>query len=375
MEQIHEELQRLAERQAAKAAAEASALEDTLERLRAAEARLAAPGAEAVAAQLARELEALAPADRAMAAYKSFHSGVSKLGKRVEKARPLDFDVVGRAPPLSEAPLRELVVLHCYRSGYLRTAAMLREHWRLQLAEAEVAALCRLHGIASALQARDLAPALRWLAERRGGTGELEFMLVRLQFFEILSQPGEAVQEEALAFAQERFPDFAASHMREIQRCMGALLWAGRLKASPYVALAGDEAWDRTIATFMEVGCEAEGLPMHSHLLVTFVAGLQFVPILAKMLAVVVSDGDWTQVGERLPAEVALPPEFTFHSLFSCPVTRDEADRDNPPVVLRCGHVILRSSLAKLTRVGGRVKCPTCPREMRAEEVEELYIG
>jgi hypothetical protein len=52
---------------------------------------------------------------------------------------------------------------------------------------------------------------------------------------------------------------------------------------------------------------------------------------------------------------------------------------DNPPVLLKCGHVmsslamnrILRSS--RLNRTG-RFKCPTCPREMTPAEVIPLQF-
>ena len=41
----------------------------------------------------------------------------------------------------------------------------------------------------------------------------------------------------------------------------------------------------------------------------------------------------------QLPVEVELGREFTFHSVFACPVARDQSTPDNPPMILPCGRV------------------------------------
>jgi len=48
--------------------------------------------------------------------------------------------------------------------------------------------------------------------------------------------------------------------------------------------------------------------------------------------------------------EIPLEPEYRFHSVFTCPVSKDQATEQNPPMVLQCGHVLVRESLTKLTK-------------------------
>ncbi|CAN0318072.1 unnamed protein product, partial [Ectocarpus fasciculatus] len=47
---------------------------------------------------------------------------------------------------------------------------------------------------------------------------------------------------------------------------------------------------------------------------------------------------------------------------------------DNPPVLLKCGHVVLRSSVSRLARNGSRFKCPTCPVEQMESETMPLTL-
>lgn len=47
--------------------------------------------------------------------------------------------------------------------------------------------------------------------------------------------------------------------------------------------------------------------------------------------------------------EVDLAPQYRYHSLFACPILRQQCTDTNPPVRLSCGHVISRDALNKLT--------------------------
>lgn len=46
--------------------------------------------------------------------------------------------------------------------------------------------------------------------------------------------------------------------------------------------------------------------------------------------------------------EIPLPAPLRFHSLFACPVSKEHATPENPPMMLTCGHAIARESFAKL---------------------------
>merc|ERR1712071_244819 len=79
--------------------------------------------------------------------------------------------------------------------------------------------------------------------------------------------------------------------------------------------------------------------------------------------------GMWNAKGE-LPIEIDAGREYRYHSIFACPILRQQGSDQNPPMKLVCGHVISRDALNKLSsgnnraiRTGSvaRLKCPYCP--------------
>lgn len=51
---------------------------------------------------------------------------------------------------------------------------------------------------------------------------------------------------------------------------------------------------------------------------------------------------------------VSLGREHAYYSVFNCPVSRQIATKDNPPVMLRCGHVITKEAMENLPRFRGK---------------------
>ena len=68
----------------------------------------------------------------------------------------------------------------------------------------------------------------------------------------------------------------------------------------------------------------------------------------------------WFRLLLTLQMEVDLGPQYRYHSLFACPILREQCSDNNPPVRLSCGHVISKDALTKLTHGNKYVHAIVC---------------
>ena len=73
---------------------------------------------------------------------------------------------------------------------------------------------------------------------------------------------------------------------------------------------------------------------------------------------------------------IILPTTITPRQVFTCPVSKEGATPDNPPMMLPCGHVLALSSITKLARGSRthRFKCPYCPAECSTAMAKQLLL-
>jgi hypothetical protein len=241
-----------------------------------------------------------------------------------------------------------------------------------------------LHQILEAINARDVRPAINWAKTKRaeleaiGST--IEFQFHKLQFSNYLRN-GQA--QEALLYARQHFGHFATKEMKEIQMLMGSLVYCGQLEFSPYANLVSGMADIDLKAQFARDYCRLLGLPQDSALYTCVTAGTLAIPTLLKAATLMKDKPDWN-TGEQLPVEIELQIDPTnpnaaahnvYHSIFSCPVSKEQSTPTNPPVRLPCGHAICKQSMERLLRQNTRrYKCPYCPSEGTAEEATQIYF-
>lgn len=128
--------------------------------------------------------------------------------------------------------------------------------------------------------------------------------------------------------------------------------------------------------------------------------GTTALPVILKLYKIVsATKTEWSQQDE-LPVELPLSDDLRFHSIFACPVSKEQATDDNPPMMMPCGHVICRESLMRLSRSSNsrygrqvlgiavyfkltdngdnrnsmRFKCPYCPSESSADQAIQVYF-
>jgi len=224
---------------------------------------------------------------------------------------------------------------------------------------------------------------IRWVNENRAFLTErrspLEFHLHRSRYLQLLRKTPTTSRTEHPAFRyhREHLLPLYTLYPAEIDRLGSYFLWVSmeRLSSCPYADLTsaslhtGLEAeFTKEYACRMQIGREA---PLK--ILNRIGGGNALVRIEKGKKVMKERKGDWTN-NDDLPVEIPLEPEYRFHSVFTCPVSKDQATEHNPPMMLQCGHVLVRESLTKLTKAQHRVKCPYCPAESYAKDALEVHF-
>lgn len=330
--------------------------------------------------------------------HRDLHSTVSKVGKAVDRNFVSDFDSTSRedvfSGPTKEHLLNEVILQHLYRQGQLEISQLLAQESGIHEYQSQKEPFLELNNILAALKNRNLEPALHWAAVNREalnsqGTSiffsqsegltqfhqksSLELRLHKLNFIDLLVKGNRL---EAIKYARSNFPVFVQGQEKEVQSLMGAVMYAGpELKLSPYSYLLDPCHWAEIEDVFLRDACALMGLAIESPLGVAVNAGCTALPALLNIKTVMQQRqvaGVW-KANDELPVEISLPPEMRFHSVFACPILRQQVSDGNPPMRLICGHVISRDALSKLT-TGHKLKCPYCPVEQNPTDARTIFF-
>jgi len=368
------------------------------------------------ALQSAREAAA-----RVAAEHRDLHSSVSKVGKVIDRNFVSDYDSTSRPDVFASADqqrmLNEVILQHFYRAGQLEIGESLAAEAGIAEEQGKKAGkepFMEMNRILEALNNKNLEPALEWTSAHRAELNDrgttaisaliamqqqnnntsaaaademssihmprssaLEFKLRRLKFIELLSSGDRT---GAIAYARLHFPPFVGSHEREVQSLMGAVMYVSghdprtRLLSSPYGHLLDDSLWHEICDLFVKDACALLGLGVESPLSVAVNAGCKTLPGLLNIKQVMQQRqvaGVWNNAKDELPIEIDLGSDCRFHSIFACPILRQQTTDSNPPMRLTCGHCISRDALSKLSS-GHKLKCPYCPVEQNPNDARQI---
>ncbi|EWC43858.1 hypothetical protein DRE_07235 [Drechslerella stenobrocha 248] len=356
-------------------------IDGCLELLMAARATIEADSSTAGATLSSLETQLKAGFDQTNDSLKEVYTGLNKYGKALDKKfKPVsmsDYDVLSTHQPL----INRAIGMHLLREGNFDIAETF-------IAEADLAATIPptlesdfrdMYRIKEALRVRDLGPAIEWAANRReqleARGSNLEFELHRLQYVVYLFGGGEDGPRKALEYSRREFLPFQQKYLTEISKLAGALLWREKMPNSPYAELLNSgAAWSAVADSFTSEFCSLLNLAAESPLYVAATAGAIALPTLLKMTSIMKEKKtEWTSRNE-LPVEIPLPDRYKFHSIFVCPVSKEQTTDLNPPMMIPCGHVLAKDSLQKLSRSGNRFKCPYCPADSLPKDAREIYL-
>ena len=246
---------------------------------------------------------------------------------------------------------------------------------------------------------RNLLPAIAWAREKSGELerrgSKLEFELAKLQFVWVFtggSNPQKPHPHAALQYARLEFSHLQSRYLKEIMHLGGAMAFVPNLAQSPYRQIFhNSDTWDYLSDMFTREFCSLLGLSAESPLYIATTAGAIALPTMLKLQTIMEKKRtEWTTqqelpvshdqfAGEILDCsisqqvEIPLPPSYRFHSIFVCPVSKEQTTDENPPMMMPCGHVIAQETMSKMSK-GTTFKCPYCPNESKPESAKKLYM-
>lgn len=219
-----------------------------------------------------------------------------------------------------------------------------------------------------------------WVAKNRTFLREraspLEFHLHRSQYIRLLLSSHPPDPLPAIEYAKTTMVPFYAENEDEFKRLTACIIYLplSKLQTSPYADLASPSLHFDLEPLFAKEYCASLGMSRQVPLrVVGDIGGGGALARIEKGRKVMRErKSEWSQADElpvSLPfsptlirtiikfavhqIEIPLPPENRYHSIFACPVSKEQSTEMNPPMMMGCGHVVTKDSLHKLSKPGG----------------------
>ncbi|CAA18380.1 GID complex ubiquitin-protein ligase E3 subunit Gid2/Rmd5 [Schizosaccharomyces pombe] len=333
---------------------------------------------------------------------KKFHTSLNRFGKTLEKKFNFDLEDI-KLHSSFESKKREIdtaLSLHFFRQGDVELAHLFCKEAGIEEPSESLHVFTLLKSIVQGIRDKDLKLPIEWASQCRGYLerkgSSLEYTLQKYRLVSNYLTTKDIMA--AIRYCRTNMAEFQKKHLADIQKTMIALFFCSRNEVlsgtndshdsihhiisnnaqlnipQEYIDVL-DLDWKSLELLFVREFCAALGMSLESPLDIVVNAGAIALPILLKMSSIMKKKHtEWTSQGE-LPVEIFLPSSYHFHSVFTCPVSKEQATEENPPMMMSCGHVIVKESLRQLSRNGSqRFKCPYCPNENVAADAIRVYF-
>lgn len=305
--------------------------------------------------------------------HKSVGAAINKFGRSIDATTCTNLgDLCAPSVRLNISKINDAIAAHLFREGLFDIANKFVEEASVVLDDRYIRPFEQLYHILTQFRSYSLTPAIQWAQQNHAlllnSNSHLEFRLHRLAYLHLLQQNRKA---EALKYAQQYFSNFQ-QHITSVRKLMTCLLYAPCLSKSPYKNLVSPSHKEDVERTLSREYCRAQGLSRDSLLVTVIRCGTKAIPMLLKASRLAPSLRE-LGMDDALPVEVEIGRDCQFHSIFTCPVSKEEAyEGNNAPMILPCGHVLSKQSITRLPRGSPRFKCPYCPMEQNAKECHEI---
>ncbi|MED6169521.1 hypothetical protein PIB30_021979 [Stylosanthes scabra] len=329
-----------------------------------------------VLTELKLKLNAIGALQQLEGSQKELNINVTKYQKLLDKLLYPDISKAYRTADYDARIVDQILANHFYHQGLFDVGDSIMKEAGEPEATALRSLFLEMHQILEAMRVKNIQPALAWISANREklvqNGSNLELRIHTLQFVELLRNGNRA---DALKYARTYLARFASLHENEFQKLMGCLLYSGRVENSPYPELVSPSNWNEITEELNRQFCTLFGQSYKSPLSVAMAAGFEGLPTLLKLANVMAAKKHEWQSMKQLPVPLELGKEFHFHSIFVCPVSRDQCSEENPPMLLPCYHVLCKQSLMRLSKSSAQVfKCPYCPAVATVAHCRQLYF-
>ena len=320
---------------------------------------------------------------------KPVSTAVTKLSRGIDKAFPREIENAtflmdsDSAVDVEEVHARPLIIQHYCYLGNIRVVEALRGDESLRIVR-------QLESLHSQIVHKRIDGAFDWAFLHRDALRQLGSPLyLRLSslvwvhgLFDIRSdnddshmcvegeregegegdREGESESDRArdarllppLEFARTHFVDFihSAEYSKDVFGLLGCLPFARQHPPSPSLSLPPPPPlllsryphlfqcdYDSLASQFRVDFLRVSSFPSSSPLFECVDSGVTALPTLMKFGTVMKGKKGTL---DEIPAEIDLGRDRIFHSIFSCPVSREQTSSTNPPMLLVCGHVIAK---------------------------------